>query len=236
MIYAAVLDVTELGADCEKYVAALPNGVKERIENTADTAVRKLRVGAYFMLSVLYGELSGEKMPEILYTDDGKPYFSGTAEKYTFGISHDGELAAVAVSDSGDEVGVDIQAVPKRSLHFEKIAERFFAPLGKKDRAPQENAAREDGAFCLDERFFSARGDSICEETAESFCEKELTEKEASSDFIARWSVLEALLKLSGGGFGELSDAGEIAKRAKTRTVRIKRGKREYAFTVASAR
>lgn len=236
MIYAAVLDVTELDVGCEKYVAVLPNGVKKRIENTADTAVRKLRIGAYFMLSVLYEELSGEKMPEILYTDDGKPYFRGASDKYTFGISHDGELAAVAVSDSGDEVGVDIQAVPKRSLHFEKIAERFFAPLGKKDKVSQENAAQGDGAVCLDERFFSAYGDRICEETAESFCEKSLTADEAASNFIARWSVLEALLKLSGGGFGELSDAGEIAKRAKTRTVRIKRGKREYSFTVASAR
>ena len=80
---------------------------------------------------------------------------------------------------------------------------------------------------------FGIGGGAFVELGSEEFFMREVTPDKAAEDFLAKWTVLEATLKLSGGGFAELSTAERAIAEAKTKTVFLTRRNELYALTVA---
>lgn len=91
------------------------------------------------LLKRCYQELfSGEKFPEIIVSDSGKPYFKGV-DKVHFNISHSGKWVVAAVSDQ--EVGIDVEKVCVQSDSVLK------AVLTEKEYATIVNIPEQDDFF-----------------------------------------------------------------------------------------
>ncbi len=69
-------------------------------------------------------------------TENGKPYFANSGIK--FGISHSGEVAVCALSDS--EVGIDIEEI-REVGNAEALAKRYFAEEEGRYVAASEDAS-----------------------------------------------------------------------------------------------
>ncbi len=59
---------------------------------------------------------------EICRTENGKPYFKEIPVR--FSVSHTDDIWVCLMSDRKEPVGVDIQIM--KSVHYEKVAERYF--------------------------------------------------------------------------------------------------------------
>ena len=99
---------------------------RDRILRISSPRSRELSLGGLIALKALTDKfVAEEKGLEISRTGKGKPYFSGN-NNFKFNISHSGELSVAAlVTEGGQDVGVDIEAVDA-NRDFRKLAERFF--------------------------------------------------------------------------------------------------------------
>ena len=84
------------------------------------------------MLYTALSEKFALPMIEIKKTAEGKPYFDGVGYP-AFSISHTDGAVCVAVSDTAESVGVDIEKCTER-LRNKRITDRFFPHL-----TPHEN-------------------------------------------------------------------------------------------------
>jgi phosphopantetheinyl transferase len=232
MLYIGVLQIREED-DISALSVSLPEEIRERIEKRRNEKERRLSVGAYSLLRTLYGRALGEsvEIPEILYTGEGKPYFCGQNEnsglqgQIKFNLSHDGELAVACLSDSADEVGIDVQSEPRRRISLEKIAERFFSPF----RNPKERAEREKidkGEVSLS--FYGISDGKITEREGDG-----VDIRDTAPQFLERWTLLEASLKAAACGFSAPEERDAILRRVRTLTFSVTLSDREYAVSLA---
>lgn len=205
-----------------------PGEIRERIEKTKNKEQKACRIAAYLLLEKMIKNVSPcDKMPQIIYTPQGKPRFDegcGVNISCRFNISHDGGAVAVAVSDT--EVGVDVQSHLANSESQNRIATRFADALDTLDaRSDREPSV----SFC----FFEIKNGEIFERLCDGGAPANLTKEDVAKDFVARWTVLEAALKLDGGGFASIGNVRAIVERAKFKTVAFNLSGNKYALTVA---
>ena len=247
MVYLGILDLRASSIDSFAECNKMSSAVKKRIDSAGCEASARSRKGAYALLSRVYEDLKKElslpcEMPEIFYTDEGKPYFSNNLSLQkipNFSISHDGDIAVVAIS-ADREVGVDAQSMPKRKINIEAIASRFFAPIRRLDaqfargEALCDEDTREECEISV--FFYTVSSDGIVPADAATYPLAEIPRSRADSEFLGKWTILEAALKMSGGGFADISGKENIIYSAVTKTVTVAVGKAKYFISVAHAK
>ncbi len=209
------------------------------------------------------GELSGVgAYPKVVLDENGRPCFENENGEGvpSFNISHSETLAAVCLSDEAMPVGIDIQAEPKAAV-LERIAARFFAPFkGETQTRACEGDARSEcaaeaelktdeeyGAFYIDGGSekdkiklsaykFAPNGELARTEIKSVLDSIEFVcDGEARADNLSRWTVLEAALKMNGGGFADFGESERILGAASTYTVQFKHTGKRYSLTLATA-
>ena len=189
---------------------------------------------ARLLLKELYKDFSDKEMPEIKKGRLGKPYFDGAYP--LFSITHEADLVAVIISDTS-EVGIDIQSLPEHTASREKIAERITRVIRERDYYFTRAGVEETK---IDEiRLFVPCGPEKIKESERGalISEDPLTLSSADADFLREWCELEALIKLSGGGFADTARVGLILCGAEMKSGYIKDKKgREYAICAAACR
>ena len=187
---------------------------------------------AYAMLDTLYRAKFNTPTPIIAKSELGKPYFVDCS--CHFSISHGKGLCAVLLTDEG-ECGVDIEPEIEEN-RAKKIDTRFLC-----DRLPVRPLKRD-----IELRFELTGGVNAQEPKPSG--EVEIKELELAGEvkiqgvevenfdkmpITAKWTVLEAVLKMSGEGFAAFSKRLEIADGARTKTLLFANEKRAFYVTLA---
>ena len=108
------------------------------------------------------GREEPESMPEILRTENGKPYFEGEGLPY-FSVSHSGQLWVCLMAEF--PVGIDIQEETKADI--KGIAERYFS----QDEKVYADIYDREGFYRLwtyKEAYTKLRGESIFENVSKT--------------------------------------------------------------------
>lgn len=175
----------------------------------------------YAMLDTLYRAKFNTPTPVIEKNEYGKPYF--TDGSCHFSISHGKGLCAVLLTDEG-ECGVDIEPEIEET-RAKKIDTRFLS-----DRLPVRPLKRD-----IELRQELTGGENAQEPKPSG--EVEIQELEVGGaeglTTTAKWTVLEAVLKMSGEGFAAFSKRLEIAERARTKTLLFTNENRAFYVTLA---
>ena len=220
MINVAILRTSGALSLEERALSLVSDSVKEKIECTKSEEEREHRVGAYLLLSHLFGE----KTKTIVYKNDVPKVDTPTP---VFNYSHGDGFVALAYSEcEGEKIGVDLQAEPKKKGLLSRIAERFLSPFDK---------IREKGDFSsifCEYSFYEIIDGEIVKTKPLNM--KRLTRAEAQCDLLSKWTILEAALKASGGGFGDYPDSEEILTHVLTETHIFEEDGKKFALTVAS--
>ena len=148
--------------------------------------------------------IASDSLPD---TTSYLPHISNSIDKIRkihISISHSDGVSAVCLSDEGC-VGVDIQSEIDRS-RLTRLNERFFPAL-----YPVCTDFEVKYYFCFINEV---------EATLELI---DLTKAEAT-DETARWAYFESLIKLSGGGFGDLKLLSDLVDETKTQLKRYENG------------
>lgn len=90
------------------------------------------------LLEALYLEETGENLPPISYTEQGKPYFAFGA--YHFSVSHTDDHAFCALSR--ENIGIDAEEMTRKS--DPRLADRY---LSEKERQRLQNAPDQNAAL-----------------------------------------------------------------------------------------
>ncbi len=236
MIYLGILNISELDRKIEHICAhKLGDEVKNRINEAKNPESRRARFGAYSLVLKMYAELKNrlgfpEEAPEICYTGTGKPYFKANDSLQNLpklSISHDSELCVCAFSLSS-EVGADIQSMPKRRLNLSRIADKFFAPMRNVDSSLRAESREAE----LEILFYKCSGTDIL--PTDKLSVKRIKDARLSPDFLSKWTLLEAVLKMGGEGFGDASRADKLIETAETATLLLDLDGTEYYISVAA--
>ena len=233
MLYIGVLRIKKED-NIDLLMKSLPEKTAERLSARRNEKERRLSAGAYSLLSKLYKKALGadDEMPQILYTGEGKPYFEEEKDNKSlqnevkFSISHDEEAAVVCLGVGDGAVGIDVQSEPRRRISLDKIAERFFSPF-KNPKAEVTREKIEKDEITLS--FYEIRDGEIADAEEEVFAFSD-----NPSEFLAKWTLLEASLKASSRGFSAIEERDAILKRVRTRTFSLVLSGREYAVSAAA--
>lgn len=182
------------------------DSVAEYIENTKNESVKKERKLAYSTLFCSLKAFFSLDAPELLRTENGKPYLKDS--NISISLSHSDGAVAVCISDEG-EVGVDLQS-----------------------EIDSERQKRLEGRFFTD---FDAQSEKLSAEYYLcTFCDNEVIFESINPDvsdtdsFSAKWSAAESLMKLSGGGFGDITSLLRLAEESKTDVRKIDLNRKYY--------
>ena len=175
----------------------------------------------YAMLDTLYRAKFNTPTPVIEKNEYGKPYF--TDGSCHFSISHGKGLCAVLLTDEG-ECGVDIEPEIEET-RAKKIDTRFLS-----DRLPVRPLKRD-----IELRQELTGGENAQEPKPSGKVEIQELEVGGAEGLTttAKWTVLEAVLKMSGEGFAAFSKRLEIAERARTKTLLFTNENRAFYVTLA---
>lgn len=234
MIYIGLLDVEKIDTDNIE-ISIFPDKVVQKIGKMKCESEKKLRTGAYLLLSVLYNKLVFGKdgytsLPSIECTGDGKPYFKES--EVAFNISHSESVSAVCISDTGDAIGIDIQSEPKNKRMLERAMERFFAPIKKNY---EETAKAEDEKEAEAEIFFYTFDGEMKEIEEKAFADDfRIVNASEEKDMLLKWTAFEALVKMEGCGIGKARRLNEdgVAD-ALCKSACFAKNKVRYAVTLA---
>lgn len=243
------------GSDCcilRHPQGLLPEGVRKYIVDTADSGVRSERCLAYATLVSSLKKFFDVTADDIHRTQEGKPYLVFyTTEKYQknedcsdeyltgqknqdyslrinaenervnnpveihINISHSDGVIAVSLSDEG-EVGVDIQHQIS-SDKAERLEKRFFTSL-----QPLKCEVGVKYYFCT-----ITSGEAKFES---------INLKEPNlEDFTSKWSFCESIMKLYGGGFGNISHLSRLAEDSLTE-LKVYESARPYTIATSIKR
>ncbi len=185
--------------------------IGEHVAGAANDRVRRDRLASYLILKGALDAM-GLSLTDLGHGERGEPIavIEGGAVAHV-SISHSGDITAVAVGDS--PLGVDIEAEisPERA---EKLERRFLSERGI------ERATLGVGEIDISTAYLDRDGKLII--TGELAPKKEEEALYVNNDLhirrfcpfestSARWTSLEALLKVCGGGFADFLNTGAIA-------------------------
>ena len=223
MISVGILDTKGLG-HCPSLEFLLAKGERERLEKMNKGKARSLSFFSRLLLVKIYEEKTKKKLPEISYTETGKPYFRD--DVCSFSVSHDRDIVVVALNDEGN-IGVDVQSFDGSEAAMKRIEKRFLKDI----------AVDEEKITNLDIRFdfftLDSSNDSI---DLKKTGEKEMifkNEKSEIKDFLLRWTKLESLLKLVGCGFKETKNVNKYLQTTSFKTSFFQHGGQCFALSLA---
>lgn len=212
--------------------AVLGKEVLSHILSASNAEVRHERLGAYLLLSSVVKIMFG-KMPEVLRTDNGKPYFS-REHKIFFGMSHSGDVAAISISVE-KAVGVDVEGEidADRAARLEK---RFFSELSF-----SELPADVKYTFVKMEKTGECSFYPLCcpagqKKYINKECITSLYPTGYHESFSAKWTLYEATLKCDGGGFTSLPCLGMLLLETKADTVKLVLSGKTYYISSSESR
>nr|MBE6544506.1 hypothetical protein [Oscillospiraceae bacterium] len=175
----------------------LPKDIQEYISSTKNDEVRAERRLAYITLLCSLSLFFGIDDVEINRDSFGKPFIKHSGNKQIFiSISHSDGTVAVSLSDEGD-IGVDLQTETDKK-RAEKLDGRFLQ------------------GFKTENQFIPISYYHCTIENDLVFFIEIFPADAKEEGFTERWSALESLLKLDGGGFSSLSKIKKIKDSAKT--------------------
>lgn len=183
MIYLAYGDCSPLlkSENFSHFLEKISPECQIRIREPLRAQYRAYRLMEHLMLENIMQEIFSLPMPEIHVTEKGKPFFeNGPA----FSISHDGHLVAVAITQDYESLGVDIQSQPN-PVTASRVRRRFLTPI------PPYRKGEPDIRFMM----------AHVEEGG-----IDLTPAHPygiPSTFLCDYVRAEAVMKQSGGGFGD---------------------------------
>lgn len=237
MIRLFLCDTSALDKSCaERKISNTPAlagvlSVRESVRRTESAA-------AYILLSETWRHLGFGELPQLLRAKGGKPYIrkeadvvsglGGSSESGfpTFNLSHRPGVALLALCDEG-ECGADIEECLDGG-RIDRVAKRYLSDC--KFVVCQDLDVRID--FCV----MSADGLVYFVENSTDFDKYNLhiEEKESIDSPHLGWSALEAVLKLSGGGFGDYPSHNKLVSRSSIKAFSARLGDKEYAISVAA--
>lgn len=223
MISVGILDTKGLGHN-PSLEFLLPKGERERLEKINKGKARSLSFFSRLLLMKLYREKTGKNMPEISYTEEGKPYFLDNV--CSFSISHDKNLVVVALSDD-ESVGVDLQSFCGSDDALKRIEKRFL-----KDVVFNEEKSE---SFENKVEYFAVESNIDCVDFKKVREEDVVLKKQhgKNMDFLMSWTKLESLLKLFGCGFKELKNVNEYLQKTSFKTCFFQHGGQDVALSLA---
>lgn len=222
MITVGILDTKGIG-HCPSLEAFFSKKEKERLEKTRNEKVRSLSFFSRLLLTRMYEEKKCKKLPQISYTEEGKPYFENG--ECSFSISHDKDLVAVVLSE--EDVGIDIQSFSREKDVRENLEKRFFSGVFEDIKKYED--------FDIDIVFFEVSSEK--EIFSLKTCEKKLQlgyENEENKEFLLRWTRLESMLKLVGCGFKGFKEVNNYLQKINFKTCFFQHGGLPVALSVAS--
>lgn len=178
----------------EYFFENLSDAVKRRIMEPKRKEHQVHRLMTHLVLDALYRKELGEPLPEVRYTDLGKPYIEGGP---AFSISHDAGFVAVAMTTDFKELGVDLQTEPN-PVTASRVRRRFLTPVPpfQKDSSELEflmaHAEREGIDFTPAHPFGTP------------------------STFLCDYVRAEAIMKMTGGGFSDFPRLRELCAECQT--------------------
>ena len=244
MIKIYLLDFT--GAEAaQEHRSLLPDFVT----STKNPNLRRERIFSYMLLSFAYREYclrekadsscairakrytsdkpedletagDGSFLPKIERDGYGRPYFECRA--FDFNISHDGNMAALVISDAG-RVGIDIQRVSDKVSPALKAKTDALFCAGELIKIPCDSSLRNAELQLVG--YSETCG--IFKTEAKAFAAPDNT------DFFYRWTAIEALSKADGRGLALFSRIDEAKENFTLRCALVsdKEGK-SYAVSV----
>jgi len=242
MIYIGILDTSGICPSDNSVISKIPAEARGRVEKTRDSEQGTLRAGAYMLLSEIYKRCFDEKMPRIIYTGGGKPVFESSNENKDlhnapkFSISHDGSISAVVMTDDGFDVGIDVQTTSKRSINYKQIEKRFFSQIPDLQNTVCIESLYGDlniNNVCVQIFYYAYRNGELFQVPCVVFLSQNENDENEEMQFLAKWTVLESVLKASGEGFGAISSAEGIFAESKSLTAAFVRNKRTYLLSVS---
>lgn len=219
MIYTVIATLSEnrietKSRDCRiirQPLSLLPAEISKYIENTKNLSVKAERSLAYTTLLCALRVFYSIDGAHIERNEYGKPYLADG--NIHISLSHSDGSVAVCLSDEC-EVGIDIQAEIDES-RAERLKNRFFTDLAVKNDNPNV------------EYYFCKISDD------EAIIESIDRPKTADGSFTAKWAYAEALMKLHGRGFSDVTALPALAKNARVEIVDITLDKK-YVIAVSA--
>ena len=190
---------------------------KKRLLGIKNEFKRKESFATRLLLKKICEDFFGKAFGEIEYTQKGKAYF--VDGKLEFSISHDKSLVAVAVTDGGSPIGIDLQSSAIAPEMRERLKKRFLRDIDTSD-------FEEDFDFKLLK--FESAGEEIRETKNET-----LFENAKCDEFLEKWTRMEACMKLFGCGFEGLPNINNCLQKTKIKTLFLQHGVRCYAISIA---
>ena len=230
MILVGILDISGLG-QCPGLETLLGDEETERLLKIKNADVRSLSLCSRILLSKMYEERYNKKIPKICYTEKGKPYFEN--DTCCFSISHSDNFVVVALNEN-NSVGVDIQSFDNNLYVRERLEKRFLSKLPPNFREEYGENSEKEKNHEVNFEFFEVRQNEkleIVKKEDVHFLEN--TAKDENENFLLRWTSLEAILKLSGGGFGDLKNVNCYLHNSKIKTHFFQHGGVSFAVSVA---
>lgn len=199
-------------AKAKHHLPCFSENIQKYIDETKNEKLKNERFCAYVVLFSALKAFFDLDSQTIERASDGKPYFPEN-EKIFFNISHSEGVVAVTISDEG-EVGVDLQQESDSSRQ-ERLEKRFVSGL---------KIHTNDPKICYllcqisnDGTEFSGIEPCDC----------------VRDDFLAKWVYAESLIKLSGGGFKDISLVDRIAENTIIELKEFSVENKKYALSTA---
>ena len=241
MIYIGILDTSKINPSDGCVISKIPEEARGRVEKTKIEKEKAARAGAYLMLPLLCGRAFGAENIQICYTGKGKPYIiacdnvnNSSQTTYNISLSHDGDVAAVLITDGQLDVGIDVQSL-KENVNIGAVSKRFFRKSETlAGDVPEEKGLHENLSLmgedvllsCFD--FIDGR---IVGVPCSEFLNEDGSVSEKERCFLGKWTYLESALKMSGEGFAALNSFDKIIEGSVCRRLDFfKRGK-YYSLT-----
>ena len=176
------------------FMEGFESAVKARILEPKRMESRACRLMSYLMLDALFKKEFSAHMPVLLKTELGKPYFeNGPA----ISISHDRLTVAIGLTVDYKELGVDLQSQPN-PVTASRVRRRFLTPP-----PPYRKGAPE-----INFMMAHIEGRAIDITPTHAFG--------TPSSFLSDFIRAEAIMKMTGGGFGDFPKLSEICETCET--------------------
>lgn len=230
----------ELNEETIRNFAVSDTEIGRYILAATDEKKRTQRLCAYLALKSVLGEC-GVELTDLGHGQRGEPVpiiKDNEGGNTCISISHNGTISAIAISDSPVGVDIEREIVGERE---KKIDARFLSGRGI------ERAGRTGGKiefllvqlnshgemFVLDKDVLDGSFDENLDNTVYVNNNLHIYRCDPLGCTTSRWTSLESILKLSGGGFADFLNTGATAEHSNLVSYEIKVGGEHLYLTLA---